>query len=79
MAKKNYVIDTSVYLSDADCIFISCGGIRSIDVIDEIEEVVNKPVVTSNQAMMWSCLRRIGVTDNLKGYGRLFKRDIQLN
>ena len=69
----------SIDRPDADCIFISCGGIRSIDVIDEIEEVVNKPVVTSNQAMMWSCLRRIGVTDNLKGYGRLFKRDIQLN
>ena len=63
----------------ADAIFLSCGGIRSTEVIQEIEFKTGKPVITSNQAQMWSCLRRIGITDNLKGYGRLFKRDIHLN
>jgi maleate isomerase len=63
----------SIDRPDADGIFISCGGIRTIDVVQEIEETAGKPVICSNQAMMWSCLRRIGVTDAIPGYGRLFE------
>jgi maleate isomerase len=58
---------------EADAIFISCGGIRTIDILQKIEEEANKPVICSNQAMMWSCLRRINVSLTVKGYGRLFE------
>ena len=58
---------------DADAIFLSCGGIRSLEVAEEIEQITGKPVVTSNQAQFWSCLRRAGVQDNLKGFGRIFQ------
>ena len=34
----------------ADGIFLSCGGIRSLEVVEEIEKIVGKPVLTSNQA-----------------------------
>ena len=61
----------------ADAIFLSCGGIRSTEVIDQIEQRVGKPVITSNQAQMWSCLRRAGVEDNISGFGKLF--NYQLN
>jgi len=57
---------------DADAIFLSCGGIRSTEVIDKIEQKIGKPVITSNQAQMWSCLRRAGVNDNISGFGELF-------
>ncbi|MCP5085736.1 MAG: arylmalonate decarboxylase [Rhodobacteraceae bacterium] len=57
---------------DADVIFVSCGGIRTIDVLQEIEDAAGKPVVCSNQAMMWDCLRRAGIADKIQGYGRLF-------
>ena len=60
---------------EADAIFLSCGGIRALEVVQEIEEIINKPVVTSNQAQMWSCLRRAGVSDRIEGYGRLFHCD----
>jgi maleate isomerase len=56
---------------EAEAIFISCGGIRTLDVVQEIEDTAGKPVICSNQAMMWSCLRRIGVADPISGYGRL--------
>ena len=56
----------------ADAIFLSCGGIRSTEVIDQIEQKVGKPVITSNQAQMWSCLRRAGVEDKILGFGELF-------
>jgi len=56
----------------ADAIFLSCGGIRSTEVIDRIEQKIGKPVITSNQAQMWSCLRRAGVEDKILGFGELF-------
>lgn len=59
---------------DADAIFLSCGGIRSLEVAEEIEQATGKPVITSNQAQFWSCLRRAGITDELKGFGRIFSR-----
>ncbi len=58
---------------DADAIFLSCGGIRSLEVVDEIEQAAGKPVVTSNQAQFWSCLRRAGIEDRLEGFGQLFQ------
>jgi maleate isomerase len=59
---------------DADAIFLSCGGIRSLEVVDEIEQVTGKPVITSNQAQFWSCLRRAGIADKLTGFGEIFSR-----
>ena len=60
--------------SDADAIFLSCGGIRSLEVAEQIEEATGKPVITSNQAQFWSCLRRAGIKDELKGFGQIFSR-----
>ncbi|MCO4812764.1 MAG: arylmalonate decarboxylase [Gammaproteobacteria bacterium] len=57
--------------ADADAIFISCGALRSLQVIAEIEERAGKPVICSNQAMIWDCLRLAGIDDRFEGYGRL--------
>lgn len=59
---------------DADAIFLSCGGIRALEVAAEIEQRAGKPVVTSNQAQFWSCLRRAGIPDQLEGFGQIFMR-----
>lgn len=58
---------------DADVIFLSCGGIRSLEAVEEIEKATGKPVITSNQAQFWSCLRRAGITDQLEGFGQIFR------
>ena len=62
----------------ADAIFLSCGGIRSTEVIDQIEQKTGKPVITSNQAQMWSCLRRAGVEDQISGFGKLFNYQLTI-
>lgn len=59
--------------SDAEAIFISCGALRSLDVVDEIEKAVQKPVIVSNQAMIWETLRLAGIRDRIDGYGRLLR------
>ena len=58
---------------EADTLFISCGALRSIEVIDALEAATGKPVVASNQAMAWDCLRLAGIDDRIEGYGRLLR------
>jgi maleate isomerase len=57
--------------ADADAIFVSCGALRTLDVIAEIEAGAGKPAICSNQAMIWDCLRLAGIDDRFTGYGRL--------
>lgn len=58
---------------EADAIFISCGALRVLDIIEDLEQLVGKPVVTSNQAMVWDALRLAGIADRIEGYGCLFR------
>ena len=61
---------------EADAIFLSCSGIRALEAVEEIERTTGKPVVTSNQAAFWSCLRRAGIEDQLQGFGTLFSKPL---
>ncbi len=64
----------SIDNSDADAIFISCGALRTLDVIGEIETAAGKPAICSNQAMIWDVLRLAKIDDRIAGYGRLLSR-----
>ena len=57
----------------AEACFISCTAVRSVEAIEPIEADLDKPVVTSNQAMLWHALRRLGIADRPAGYGRLMR------
>lgn len=61
---------------DADTIFISCTNVATLDVIAQIEADFGKPVVTSNQACFWACLRMLGLPDRIEGYGRLLSEQV---
>ena len=45
--------------ADADGIFLSCTNTTQMEAIAEIERSLGKPVVNSNQAVLWGCLRRL--------------------
>ena len=51
---------------------MSCGALRTMDVINQIEDAIGKPVIASNQAMLWDCLRLAGINDKIPKLGRLF-------
>jgi maleate isomerase len=55
----------------ADCLFFSCGAMRSLGIVAELEARLSKPVVVSNQAMIWDTWRMAGVRDQVQGYGQL--------
>ena len=67
-------VDQALKLQDpqADAYFISCTAVRSAEAIERIEALLDRPVITSNQAMVWFGLRKYGISDHAPGYGRLF-------
>ena len=54
---------------EAEAIFISCANLATLDVIEEIEYTLGKPVVTSNTASFWACLRSLRINSSIVGYG----------
>lgn len=58
---------------DADALFISCTALRALGCIEQVEAQIAKPVVTSNQAVIWDCFRKAGIERSIKGYGKLFE------
>ncbi|MFN0305274.1 MAG: hypothetical protein ACKVQU_33555 [Burkholderiales bacterium] len=55
----------------ADAYLLSCTTVRSSEVAETLEQALGRPVVTSNTATVWHCLRMMGVDDRVNGYGRL--------
>ncbi|MCP1120211.1 maleate isomerase [Robbsia andropogonis] len=56
-----------------DIYFLSCTAINVASVIETLESELGRPVVTSNQAMLWHCLRRLGRNEPIHGLGKLFE------
>jgi len=62
--------------ADADALFISCTALRSALVVEELEQKLEKPVVTSNQALVWHSLQLMKNRSKVTGFGQLFDRDL---
>jgi len=50
----------------------SHSAVRSAEVLERIETLLARPVITGNQAMVWLALRQHGINDHTPGYGRPF-------
>jgi maleate isomerase len=44
---------------EADGIFLSCTNTTQIEAVAAIEQALGKPVVNSNQAVLWGCMKRL--------------------
>ena len=49
-----------VLRADADAIFLSCTNTTQMEAIEDIELALGKPVINSNQAVLWGCVQRLG-------------------
>jgi maleate isomerase len=58
--------------ADADGVFLSCTNIHAPEAIVPLEQILQKPVVTSNQAVLWYVLRELGLDAEVPDLGRLF-------
>ena len=59
-------------LKGADTFFLSCMGLTTLEIVEELEGAMGVPTLTSHQATLWSALRRCRVNDRLPGLGKLF-------
>ena len=58
---------------EVEAVFLSCTGVRSVAIAQELENTLGKPAVTSNQAAFWQCLRLAGCSAKVPGFGRLLQ------
>ena len=75
MIKKETIINTIKSINDkeAEAIFVSCTAMPVLSLINEIEEIINKPTFSSNQAIIWDCLRSVNLKKPIYGYGKLLE------
>jgi len=57
---------------ESEAIFISCVNLHTVRIIERLENDLQKPIITSNQATMWNILRLANINDKIQGYGQLF-------
>jgi maleate cis-trans isomerase len=60
----------------SDAVFMSCTGIRSMEFIDELEQDLGIPVVTSTSAVIWQVLKRLDLNLAVPGLGALLNGSI---
>jgi maleate isomerase len=59
---------------DAEAVVIGGNGFRAVGVISALEQHLERPVVTANQAMFWAALAAAGADPTaVTGFGRLFQ------
>ncbi len=61
---------------EAEIVVLSCTEMRSVETIERLEAAIQKPVVTSNQAMMYEASCMLGLPMDQPSYGELFKRGV---
>ncbi len=59
---------------EADLVFLSCTSLNVAQQIDRIEEMIGKPVVTSNQASAWLLMNHRGIAPRPDLFGRLMTK-----
>ncbi len=59
--------------AEADGYFLSCTNTRMIEAVADLENELGKPVVNSNQATIWACLKKLGINHSDPRLGRLFQ------
>ncbi len=70
-AKTCEIVESQVDRPYADAVFVSCTGMRTAAIIDDLEASLGKPVVTANQATLWHLARLAGRWGAFEGGGRL--------
>tara|TARA_B100001142_G_scaffold299940_1_gene324269 strand:- start:62 stop:631 length:570 start_codon:yes stop_codon:yes gene_type:complete len=67
-----YEVLSNLDLSDSDALFVSCTALPVLTLIDKLEKKLKKPVLSSNQTLIWDTLREVDYNKKIDGYGMLF-------
>jgi arylmalonate decarboxylase len=56
----------------ADALFVSCGGLDTLDLIAPLERRCGAPTISSLPHALWGAVRLLGLSGRSPGFGRLF-------
>ncbi len=59
---------------EADVLVLSCTDMRSVETLARLEDAVGKPVISSNQAMLYQALHFLNIAEPITGFGQLLER-----
>ena len=74
---QNFLFEilSKIEIKKADALFISCTALPVLNLIERLEKELGKPVITSNQSLIWDTLESIGMNKDIQGFGKLFNLD----
>lgn len=58
---------------NSEGIFISCTALRTIEILEGLENDLGKPVISSNQATLWMMMKIVGIKKPIPNYGNLLR------
>jgi maleate cis-trans isomerase len=70
-AVEKAVMNVSKHAPDADCILVTGGGMRLLNIVERLENEVGKPIIGGDLTLYWGILRRLGIKKGVCGHGKL--------
>jgi arylmalonate decarboxylase len=69
-------LSTEAYANSkrADALVVSCGALRTLDLIVPVEDVIKVPVVSSTPHGLWHGVKMLGITARVRGYGMVMAK-----
>ena len=71
-----YKLSTDTYANSrkADALVISCGALKTIDVIVPVEDSIKVPVISSTPHGLWHGVKMLGVPAKVSGFGMVMAK-----
>jgi maleate isomerase len=66
-----YQLALEVDTPQAEAVFISCTGLKTLPIIEKLEKKLDKLVFSSNTATFWDAMKILKVNQPIRGYGSL--------
>jgi arylmalonate decarboxylase len=68
---EDFVVRVHASAPKADSLLVSCGGLRTLELIAPLEKRTGVPVISSMPHGLWAGARLVGLSGAAPGYGRL--------
>ena len=68
-----YDLGKKIDCPEAQAIVLACTNWKSMAIIDRLEQVIGKPVLSTTQVSIWGALKKIGYSGSIPGFGKLLR------
>ncbi len=69
-----FSVDVRESAPQANAILVSCGGLRTLEILAPLEKQTHVPAVSSTPHALWAGVRLLGLSGRVKGYGTLLEK-----